>query len=140
QWEKLRARVPVPSPQPTTAPESASARCARSATVRNGGKASACYGEYQITRWPSSVLLALVGHGTDVSNIGQTESCNVAETSRHTDLVTWILRGDKARVRLGVILPHGLRPYVPSPNQVFGFTSAESLLNATRRAGGSATF
>jgi hypothetical protein len=52
------------------APESASGRCARSATARNAGKPSACYGEYPVTRWPSSVLLGPAGQKTDVSKFG----------------------------------------------------------------------
>src|SRR5437773_7566923 len=47
-----------------------------------GGKPSACCGEYRETHWPSSVLLALAGQKTDVSNFGQTKSCRATETSR----------------------------------------------------------
>src|SRR5437899_2793367 len=59
---KPHARAPVPPPQPTSALESVRDPCPRSATARNGGQAPACYGECQITPWPSSALLALVGH------------------------------------------------------------------------------
>src|ERR1700722_18667522 len=56
-----RAAAPVLRPPPTMNPEAVHGERANSAIAGGAEKSFACQGESQESRWPSSVLLALLG-------------------------------------------------------------------------------
>src|SRR5208337_1309678 len=58
-----RALAPVLLPPPTKNPEAAHDERANSAIAGDVDRPSACHGEYQESRWSSSVLLAPWGQG-----------------------------------------------------------------------------
>jgi len=75
-WRFGKPHAPEPFPQrkPIMTPESVSVPCALPANARNVGRPSACQSESQaVLCRPSPVLLAPVGHRTDVTNYGQAE-------------------------------------------------------------------
>jgi hypothetical protein len=83
RFGKRHTLAPTPLPQPTEAPESASGRCANSASAQTAGSLSASRQERQPARLPpSSVLLALAGRKTDVIGYGQAKSCRLAERTQ----------------------------------------------------------
>ncbi len=73
--------------RPTAARESASGRCAPSASVQNAGKPSAFHGEYPLARSPSSVLLPPTGRKTDLNKLAPPESRRLAERTRCFEVV-----------------------------------------------------
>ena len=84
RWGKPRAPEPVPRLRPTGARESASGPCARSATARNGGKPSACRGEYWETAWSSSVLLVSASERPTLATTARSSHAGLPKGHRAT--------------------------------------------------------
>jgi hypothetical protein len=83
-----RVHAPLLPPRPTADLESASGRCARSASVQIAGKPSAFHGEYPLAWSPSSVLLPPTGRKTELSKLAPSESRRVAERTPNNEVRT----------------------------------------------------
>ena len=108
RWGKPRAPEPVPRLRPTGARESASGPCARSATARNGGKPSACRGEYWETAWSSSVLLVSASERPTLATTARSSHAGLPKG--HRRLQAWSGRLSATRPSKGLSSPRGGPP------------------------------